>query len=171
MRATIEVMINKKVIKLSDFKQVSELKASDQAQALCDNKIDVMIYTAGHPNGAIQEVTTSCETRLVSVDGPEVDELIKEYPFYAYTVIPGGMYAGNPTDVKTFGVKATFVSMAEVPDDVVYQVVKAVFDNFDNFKTLHPVFSSLNPAKMIKEGNTAPLHNGAIKYYKEKGWM
>jgi len=171
MRATMELLMQKKGMKLSDFKEATELKASDQAQALCDNKIDVMIYTAGHPNGAIQEVTTSCDARLVAVEGKDIDDLIKEYPFYTYTVIPGGMYAGNPNDVKTFGVKATFVTMADVPDDVIYQVVKAVFDNFDNFKTLHPVFSTLDPVKMIREGNTAPLHNGAIKYYKEKGWL
>lgn len=171
MRATMEVIMKKKGWKPEDFKLASELKASEQAQALCDNKIDVMIYAAGHPNGAIQEVTTSCDAKIVSVEGADVDELVKENPFYAYTTIPGGMYSGNPKDIKTFGVKATFVSSSDVADDVVYEVVKAVFDNFDNFKTLHPVFSNLDPMKMVKEGNTAPLHDGAVRYYKEKGMM
>lgn len=171
MRATMEVIMAKKGWTTGDFKVASELRASEQAQALCDNKIDVMIYSAGHPNGAIQEVTTSCDAKIISVDGPDIDQLLKENPFYAYTVIPGSMYSGNPNDIKTFGVKATFVSSEDVDPDVIYQVVKAVFDNFDNFKTLHPVFSTLEPIKMVKEGNTAPLHEGAIRYFKEKGMI
>lgn len=171
MRATMDVLMEKMGWTKETFKLASELKASEQAQALCDNKIDVMIYAAGHPNGAVQEVTTTCDTKIVPVEGPVVDELIKNSPYYAYATIPGGMYAGNAADVKTFGVKATFVSSSDVSSDAIYEVVKAVFDNFDNFKTLHPVFSTLDPQSMIKEGNTAPLHDGAVKYYKEKGWM
>jgi TRAP transporter TAXI family solute receptor len=81
------------------------------------------------------------------------------------------MYAGNDNDVTTFGVKATFVTSADVPDDVVYTVVKAVFDNFDRFKGLHPAFAKLDEAEMISAGLSAPLHPGAVKYYKERGWM
>ncbi|NDF12727.1 MAG: TAXI family TRAP transporter solute-binding subunit [Proteobacteria bacterium] len=171
MRATMEVIMHQKGWDKNTFKVATELKASEQAQALCDNKIDVMIYSAGHPNGAVQEATTTCETTIIPVTGKEIDELVQAFPFYAYTVIPGGMYAGNPNDIKTFGVKATFVTSEDVDEDVVYQVVKAVFDNFDNFKTLHPVFSTLDPAKLPKEGNTAPLHKGAEKYFKEKGLL
>lgn len=171
MRATMDVLMQRKGWKPEDFKAIAELKASEQAAALCDNKIDVMIYAAGHPNGAVQEVTTSCDTNMVAVDGPEVDALIKEYPFYAYTVVPGGMYPSNPQDVRTFGVKATFVTSANVDEEVVYNVVKSVFDNFDNFKTLHPVFSTLEKEKLVKEGNTAPLHPGAERYFKEAGLL
>lgn len=81
------------------------------------------------------------------------------------------MYQGNPNDVPTFGVRATFVTSADVPDDVVYAIVKAVFDNFDRFKKLHPAFANLDPKEMITKGLSAPLHPGAIKYYKERGWM
>lgn len=171
MRATMEVLMRQKGWTKDSFKQAAELKASEQAKELCGNKIDVMIYSAGHPNGAVQEATASCDTVLVQVDGPEIDALIKEYPFYAYTTIPGGMYSGNPTEVKTFGVKATFVTSASVDENVVYEVVKAVFDNFDNFKTLHPVFATLDPKHMVREGNTAPLHKGAERYFKERGWL
>lgn len=171
MRATMDVLMEKMGWNKESFKLASELKASEQAQALCDNKIDVMIYAAGHPNGAVQEVTTTCDTKIIPVEGQVVDSLIKDSPYYAYATIPGGMYAGNPDDVKTFGVKATFVSSSDVSADAIYEVVKAVFDNFDNFKTLHPVFSTLDPQSMMKEGNTAPLHDGAIRYYKSKGWM
>jgi hypothetical protein len=63
------------------------------------------------------------------------------------------------------------VTSAQVTDDVVYTVVKAVFDNFDQFTSLHPAFANLKPEQMIKDGLSAPLHPGAVKYYKERGWM
>ena len=169
-RATMEAIMEVKGWTKSDFKLASELKASEQAQALCDNKIDVMIYAAGHPNGAVQEVTTTCDTKIIPVEGEGIDKLVNQFPFYAYTSIPGNMYNGNEEAVRTFGVKATFVASESVGDEVIYQVVKSVFDNFDNFKTLHPVFSTLNPKDLVKSGNTAPLHNGAKRYFTEKGW-
>lgn len=171
MRATMNLIMEKKGWKESDFKLASKLKASEQAQALCDNKIDVMIYAAGHPNGAVQEVTTTCKTKIIPVDGPIIKKMVEEAPYYAFVSIPGGMYRGNPDDIKTFGVKATFVASALSDKDMIYQVVRAVFDNFENFKTLHPVFSTLEKAKLITEGNSAPLHEGAKKYYKEKGLL
>lgn len=169
MRATMDVLMKAKGWTKRDFKLASELKASEQPQALCDNKIDVMIYAAGHPNGAVQEVATSCDVKLINVSGPEIDKLVRDNPYYAYATIPGGMYTGSPNDTKTFGVKATFVTSKDVDEDVIYNVVKAVFDNFDNFKTLHPVFAHLDPKRMVTEGNTAPLHRGAKRYFKEKG--
>lgn len=170
-RATMEVLMHAKGWTRSSFRVASELKGSEQAQALCDNKLDVMVYTAGHPNGAVQEAATTCDIKIIPVDGPEVDKLVKNNPYYAYTSIPGGMYNGNPRDTKTFGVKATFVTTSNVDEEVIYQIVRAVFDNFDDFKTLHPVFSTLNPKDLIVAGNTAPLHRGAIRYFKEAGLL
>ncbi len=167
-RATMEEVMTAKGWTKETFKLAAELKASEQAQALCDNKIDVMIYAAGHPNGAVQEVTTTCKTKIIPVDGEVIDKLVNDNPFYAYTLIPGEMYDNNPDNVKTFGVKATFVSSAEVDEEVVYQIVKSVFDNFEDFKTLHPVFSTLEPKSLISEGNSASLHKGAERYFKEK---
>jgi TRAP transporter TAXI family solute receptor len=170
-RATMEVVMRAMGWTKDDFKVTSELKGSEQPQALCDNKIDVMIYNAGHPNGAVQEVATSCDVQIVPVQGPAIDRLVDKSPYYAYTTIPGGMYAGNDNSVRTFGVKATFVSTSKVDGEVIYQLVKAVFDNFDNFKTLHPVFVSLDPKRLIKEGNTAVLHDGARRYFSERGLL
>lgn len=138
---------------------------------LGDNKVDAIIYTVGHPNGSIQEAVSTVDAVLVPVQGPEIDKLIAENPFYAAATIPGGMYKGTDADVNTFGVKATFVTSAKVDDEVVYQVVKAVFDNFDRFKRLHPAFENLKEEDMISAGLSAPLHPGAERYYKEKGWM
>lgn len=168
-RATMEIIMAAKGWDKSTFKLASELKASEQAQAVCDNKIDAMVFASGHPNGAIQEVTTSCDTILINVSGPEIDKIVKNHSYYAYATIPGGMYVGNPDDVKSFGVKATLVTTEGLNDEIAYQVVKAVFDNFDSFKNLHPVFQTLAKEDLIYSGNTAPLHPGAERYFREKG--
>lgn len=169
--ATMEVVLKAKGWTMADFALASELKPAEQAAALGDNKVDAIIYTVGHPNGSIQEATSTVEAKLVPVSGEAIDKLVADNAFYAKATIPGGMYSGTPDDVETFGVKATFVTSADVPDDVVYQVVKAVFDNFDRFKGLHPAFANLKEADMIKDGLSAPLHPGAVTYYKERGWM
>jgi len=169
--ATMEVVLAAKGWTMADFALASELKPAEQAAALGDNKVDAIIYTVGHPNGSIQEAVSTVEAVLVPVEGEAIDKLVADAPFYAYATIPGGMYPGTDAEVKTFGVKATFVTSADVPDDVVYEVVKAVFDNFDRFKKLHPAFENLKEEEMIKDGLSAPLHPGAIKYYTERGWM
>ncbi len=170
-RGTMEVLMDALGWTTADFALATELKASEQSAALCDNQIDAMVYTVGHPSGSIQEATTACDSVLVEVSGPAVDKLIEENPFYRAATIPGGMYRGNPDDVKTFGVGATLVTSADVSEKAVYTVVKAVFDNFDDFKKLHPAFANLKPEEMIKDGLSAPLHPGAVKYYKERGWI
>ncbi|MET0051975.1 MAG: TAXI family TRAP transporter solute-binding subunit [Candidatus Thiodiazotropha sp.] len=169
-RGTMEVMMNLVGWTKDDFKLASELKATEQARALCDNKIDAMVYVVGHPNASIKEAATACDTRLVPVEGKAVDELIRDTPYYASAVIPGGMYRGTDTDTQTFGVKATLVTSASVDENVVYELVKAVFDNLEDFRKLHPAFAHLKAVEML-EGNSAPFHPGALRYYKEKGWL
>ncbi|PPB79583.1 hypothetical protein LV82_02754 [Albidovulum inexpectatum] len=170
-RGTMEVVMAAKGWTMDDFALASELQAAEQSQALCDNNIDAMVYTVGHPSGSIQEATTACDAVLVSVTGPEIDKLVEENPFYRKAVIPGGMYRGNPDDVETFGVGATLVTSANVPDDVVYALVKSVFENIDQFRGLHPAFANLDPKQMVKDGLSAPLHPGAEKYYREAGLL
>ena len=170
-RATMEVVMNALGWTLDDFALASELKPAEQAAALGDNKVDAIIYTVGHPNGSIQEAVSTVDAVLIPVTGPEIDALIADNPFYAAATIPGGMYKGSDADTNTFGVKATFVTADTVDEDTVYQVVKAVFDNFDRFKKLHPAFANLVESEMISDGLSAPLHPGAEKYYKEQGWM
>jgi TRAP transporter TAXI family solute receptor len=170
-RGTMEVVMNAKGWTMDDFKLASELKSAEQSKALCDNKIDAMVFTVGHPSGSIKEATTSCDSVIVEVAGPVIDKLVRENDYYRHATIPGGMYKGTDHDVKTFGVGATFVSSTNTPEDVVYHVVKAVFENFDDFKRLHPAFAVLDKKSMIKDGLSAPLHDGAKKYYKEAGLM
>ena len=170
-RGTMEVLMAAKGWTMDDFKLASELKSAEQSQALCDNKVDAIVFTVGHPNGSIQEATTSCDAIVVPVTGAAVDKLVSENAYYAKASIPGGMYKGTDSEVETFGVGATFVSSTKSDSDTIYVIVSAVFDNFDRFKKLHPAFGNLDPAKMIKNNLSAPLHDGAVKYYKEKGWM
>lgn len=168
-RGTMEVLMNALGWTMGDFSVASELQAAEQSQALCDNNIDAMVYTVGHPSGSIQEATTACDAVLVNVTGAAVDKLVADNPFYRTATIPGGMYRGNADDTQTFGVGATLVTSANTPDDVVYELVKAVFSDIDQFRSLHPAFAHLDPKQMAKDGLSAPLHPGAAKYYREAG--
>lgn len=170
-RATMNVILKAKGWDDSVFKLASELKPAEMASVMCDNNLDAITYNVGHPNGALKEAAASCDAHLVPVTGPAIDKLVADNPYYAKAVIPGGLYKGSDQPVDTFGVYATLVSSTDVSPDVVYQVVKAVFDNFDRFKRLHPAFANLKESEMIKNALSAPLHEGAVRYYKERGWM
>jgi TRAP transporter TAXI family solute receptor len=171
MYATMEVLMSSKGWNKDSFSTVTYLSPSEQPRALCDEKIDVMIYAAGNPNGVLQEATQSCKVRIIAVDDKTIDDLVAKNSFYVKAIIPGGIYAVNPKDIKSFGVKAGLVTSDKMTNEVVYNMTKAVFENFDNFKTLHPVFSSLKKEEMVRDGNSAPIHPGSAKYFKEVGLM
>jgi uncharacterized protein len=171
VRATMEELMKAKGWAKTDFKSLSELKPAEQAKALCDGRIDVMILATGHPNGGVQEVVSMCETRIISVDGDQIAAFVQSNPEFSMTVIPGGLYNGSPNDITTFGVKATITSTTDVSEQMAYNLTRVVFDNLDAFKALHPVFAQLTAEKMVSEGRTAPLHAGAEKYFKEKGLL
>lgn len=170
-RATMGVVMDAMGWTNDSFKLASELKGSERSQALCDNKIDAFIYVVGHPNGSIKEATTSCDAKLVPATGPQIEKIVADHPYYTMTNVPAGTYRGTDQDVHSFGVAATMVSTTDVSEDVVYNVVKSVFENFDTFKRLHPAFANLKKEDMIKDGLSIPLHPGAVKYYKEIGLM
>lgn len=168
-RGTMEVLMEASGWTMDDFAVASELQAAEQSQALCDNNIDAMVYTVGHPSGSIQEATTACDAVLVNVTGAAVDQLVADNPYYRVATIPGGMYRGNDADTPTFGVGATLVTSASVSDDVVYALVKSVFEDIDGFRGLHPAFANLDPKQMANDGLSAPLHPGAERYFREAG--
>ena len=169
-RGTWEVIEEAMGWKRSDLKLASELKSAETGQAVCDNKIDAYFWLVGHPSALTQESLATCPTHLVNATGSAIDKLVADNAYYRTATIPAGMY-NNAEDVRTFGVGATFVTSAKVPEKVVYTVVKAVFDNFDQFRKLHPAFANLKEQEMISDSLSAPLHAGAEKYYKERGWM
>ena len=171
-RGTMEELMKAMGADMSMFKGTTELTSSQQVKALCDGKIDAFGYSVGFPNGAMEEAATCAAKAMpINLTGGPVQGLIDGADYYAKAVIPKGTYTGQKKDVTTFGVKATFVTGANVPEELVYLVTKAVMENFDDFKKQHPAFAFLEKKNMIKDGLSAPLHPGAMKYYKEAGLM
>jgi TRAP transporter TAXI family solute receptor len=152
-----------------DF-HAESLKAAEAPGLIQDGRLDAAFYTVGHPSGYYKEATAGVrKVKFVPIEN--IDSLLAKYPYYAKAVtLVTKFYPGakNDADVPTFGVKATFVTSAKVPDNVVYAIVKEVFDNFESFKKLHPAYAGLTKQNML-EGLSAPFHPGALKYYKEVG--
>jgi TRAP transporter TAXI family solute receptor len=170
-RATMEVTMRHFGMRMEDFALATELPAPEQVAALCDGQVDAFVYTVGHPSSSIKEATLSCDSRIVPVTGKPVERLIGKHPFYSATSIAGGLYRGNPRDVPTFGLAATVVVSEKMDAELVYKVVKSVFKNLDRLKRRHPAFKNLDPQRMIRDNLTAPLHEGALRFYKEQGWL
>ena len=170
-RGTMEVLMKIHNISKDAFKQATELTSSEQSQALCDGKIDAYGYTVGVPNAGVAQAADGCGAKIIDLKTPPIEKLVAENSYYAFATIPKNTYKTTKKDVRTFGVKATFVSSTRTSNAAVYEVVRAVFENLEDFKKLHPAFQHLEPKAMITEGLSAPLHKGAVKYYKEKGWM
>ena len=170
-RATMEVVMSAKGWTKGDFLLAEELPASQQSLALCHGRVQAMVYTVGHPNPSVGQAVGLCDAIVVAVTDAVIDKLVGDNPYYTFATIPGGMYQDNPDDVMTFGVRATVVSSAEVDADLIYAVVKAVFENLDEFRRMHPAFGLLDAKSMVSEGLSAPLHVGARKYYEEQGLL
>ena len=171
-RGTMEELMKAMGVDNGYFKSVTELTSSEQVKALCDGKIDAFGYSVGFPNGAMEQAATcGAKASPINLTGAPVQGLISGADYYAEAIIPKGTYSNQKKDATTFGVKATVVTSATVSDELVYLVTKAVMENFDDFKAQHPAFGFLEKKNMIKDGLSAPLHPGAIKYYKEVGLM
>ncbi|ADU65913.1 TRAP transporter solute receptor, TAXI family [Desulfurispirillum indicum S5] len=168
-RASMDLLLETLGWDHSVFSATFDLKAAEQSIALCNNQIDAMVYFVGHPNGSIQEATTTCDSVIVEVAGEAVEKMIAERPYYRTATIPGGMYRGNPNDVQTFGVGALLVASTNVPENVVYQMVKSLFEGLDQFKRLHPALEHLDKESMVSDAIAIPLHPGAEKYFREVG--
>jgi len=146
------------------------LQQGEASRALVDRKIDAFFYTVGNPSAAIEEPAQSVDMVMIPLDHPDIKKLAEEKPYYVYTKIPAGLYKGVDYDVPTYAVTATVVTHEKVADEIVYDMVKTVFEHLEELKASHAAFRVLDPKQMLK-GLSAPLHPGAIKYYKEKGWM
>jgi len=163
------------VLRLSGIDKDKDIKAEGLQQneanrALVDKKIDAFFYTIGVPWGGGLEIANSTAINVIPVDSAPIRKLVADNPFYAMATIPGGTYKGVDKDVATYGVKATFVTGEKEPADSVYTVVKTIFENLDTLRNSYANFKNLQPKDML-QGLSAPLHPGAMKYYKEKGWQ
>ncbi len=166
--ATAMSLFNTLGIKKSDLAIAGSSKVVEMPHELKDNRSDGYFYMVGHPTANIKIVSDSIDVKLVPITGAKIDKFINERPYYVKNSIPAGTYKGNDKDVTTFGVKAVLVTSSDVKEEVVYSLVKQVFDNFELFKKSHPAFENITE-KSLLEGLSAPLHNGAKKYYKKIG--
>ncbi len=147
------------------------IKASESAGLLQDGRIDAFFYTVSHPNRAIRDATTGRrKIRFAAIAG--MDKLFEKYPYYTKSFVRSGLYPGavNEGEIATFGVTATVVSSIQVPAEVVYAVTREVFENLAEFKGMNQTHAPLTKANMLN-GLSAPLHPGALRYYKEAGLM
>lgn len=154
-----------------DFAEVHELSPAAQNRAFCVNKLDAIVYSVGHPNGLIRDATLTCDGVLIDVSGPAIDRMLTEYGEYESAVIPGGTYLANPAEVQTFGARAVVVATTLMSDAVAYEIARAVFDNFEDFRRLHPAFQGLTVEEMVRMTGDSPVHPGAARYYREHGWQ
>ena len=166
--ATALTLFDASGIKKEDLSFAGDLKASEMPDALRDNKIDGYFYMVGHPTANIKDAATSLDVKITPISGPNVDSLIKKYPYFAKANVPGGLYKGNDAPTPTFGVKAVLVTSDDVSANAVYTVVKAILENFDEFKQLHPAYADITKESLL-DGLSAPLHEGAKKYFQETG--
>lgn len=167
-RADMERVIAAFGLTRNDFADVRDNSAEEQYRAFCANELDAIVYSVAHPNGLIRDATATCHGMLVTVTGSEIDRMLAKYEEFERAVIPGGTYPANPADVHTFGVRAVVITTKHMADTVAYEIARAVFDNFDDFRRLHPAFEALSVTEMVRSGAGAPLHTGAARYYRER---
>ncbi len=153
------------------FQVADELAGADQSLALCHNRIQAMVVTVAHPNPEVRKTLDLCGAEIIEIAGPAIDKLIAQEPYFTVITIPGGTYKTQADTVKSFGARVAAVTSEDVPDDLAFAVVKAVFENLDSFKRLHPGLGPLQAKDMMTNGVTAPLHPGAAKYYRQAGMM
>jgi hypothetical protein len=156
---------------ISDFDRTLELGPAEQNETLCANRVDAIIFQAAHPDGLTQEATSECRARLVRVAGPPIERLLAAHPYYVASVIPGGMYEGNPADTPTFSTQSVLLTSLRQPDALVYAVAKAVLEDFAEFRRLHPVLPMLAVKDMVPSEAVLPIHPGALRYYQEAGLL
>lgn len=170
-RGTLESVMAVLGWSIDDFTVAPELGLEAAAKAVCDGDVDAAIFTIGHPDQVIADAMKICGAVLVNLGSDLVDKVVAVYPYFQRVTIPGTTYAANGEDIISFGVIATLVTSARVEPDVVAQVVRSVFEKFDAFRASHPVLNNLDRKNMTHVGLTAPLHAGAVRYFREAGLL
>ncbi|WP_028299048.1 TAXI family TRAP transporter solute-binding subunit [Oceanospirillum beijerinckii] len=170
-RLTMDILMTARGWRLDDFALVEELEPAEQADALCDNRIDASLYVVGHPSGAIKEAIQDCDSRLINLEAEDIAALEQQSRHYQALTLPGSLYSDRQNDVLTAGVNATLFTRADLPDDVAYTVVKSLFEQFDSFRRLHPAFEVLDVKHMVQTPLAAPMHPGAQRYFQEQGFL
>lgn len=170
-RVVMEQVMAAKGWTRDSFRLADELAGAEQSLALCHDRIQAMVTIVAHPDNELAKALELCNAEIVEIAGPAIDKLVGEQPYFSVTEIAGGTYESQPAAVRTFGVRVVVVVSEDMSDDDAYAVVAAVFEDLDRFKRLHPALGALEPANMIKDGSAAPLHPGAVRYFRENGVM
>jgi len=166
--ALVEQVLAAEGLTAQDFRVYRE-KGPGQVKRLCTGELDAAAFVGGSPNGHVMEVALACEVHLLSLTGPKITRLLAENPQLSWGLIPGGLYRGNAKDIPTVSVTATLVTSEAQPEDEVYAFVRAIFDNFEILAQMHPVLNDIEPREMVRSHGIAPLHPGALRYFRERG--
>ena len=169
-RGTMEVLLNAYGMTLADIDEATELTSTEDGSALCNDEIDAFVSTLGFPHPKLTAVIEDCGARILNLDTDVETQLVKEFPYYSFVTLPKDVYQLS-SSTTTLGVVATLVTRVETDEQTVYAIVRAVMENLSALGDKHAALKSLSPGLMIEDGLFAPLHPGAIRYYKEKGWM
>ncbi len=167
-------VLNMKIVLESYGIPFSDIKAQYLAygpamELLKDGQVDAVMVDAGAPNSSIIDIGSQHKIAILSIDRANIDQIVKKYPFFsAATVIPKGTYKGIDYDVLTTGSLATLCVQAELPDELVYKMIKTLFDKKAEVAKVHEKGKTID-LKTAVNGFSIPLHPGVIKYYKEKG--
>jgi uncharacterized protein len=151
--------------------QVLTLPPSQQIQAFCEGDVEALGMLIGFPNAGFAKAMRQCNAQLINADTEPIRRLVAGKPYYTMVQLPKDTYPSMPADITTFGVVAVLSTTSDVSPDTVYRLVRRVFEQLDDLRAMHPALRQLDPQQMIRAGLTAPLHEGALRYYRERGWM
>lgn len=139
---------------------------ADSADSLKNGTIDAAFVVAGYPTTAVSELASTYDFNILSIDQEHADALMNDYGFYTYGVIPGGTYSCVAEDVPAVAVMATIIARNDVSEDVIYALVKGIFDNQDAITEGHAKGAELSVETAVS-GIDIPFHPGAVKYFTE----
>jgi hypothetical protein len=157
-------------LKFEDLGKVEWLTINESMNFLKENKIDALFFLGAVGYPAITGTASQIETVMVPIDDAHADLLIKKFPFYAKGKIPAGIYKGIDTGVPTVSVWTMLAARAELEEDIVYQMTKAIFENTKTMSAAHAVGKQVKLENALV-GMPIPLHMGAEKFYREKGMV
>ena len=170
-RSVSELILSQMGWEKGDFSAALELNTKQMGKAFCDGNVDILIEGLGNPSKFYEQMVGECEGKFLTVPKEVIDKIKKDFPYFATLDIPGGIYTDTPNPVGTFGFKATLVTKKSLSDETVYDVTSAVFDAFERFQEKHPSLKLVDPLSMATNGIFIPLHPGAERYFKERGYV
>lgn len=141
---------------------------SQSVEKIKDGNLDASLITAGAPTSSVTELANGHEIRVVPLTGPAIAKLQETQPYYVSSILPAGSYKGIDADVETLAVRAIWATHADVSEDIIYAVTKALYENTETLGKVHPKGREISAATAL-QSVSIPVHPGAAKYYQEIG--